>query len=349
MSRAVPKELLADYRLGHAAVRVACALWWLASEVDGRLVCLASAADVARTAGVSRRAVESQVQLQSDRKSNTLAATGWVSKHEHGWALGDPYHGGRDYHEQATPSHHGTLPPRECNPPTTGVQPSHHGSATDDLVGGRGGEIVRIEYSLCSSEAQPQPTDEPRENAALPTEDPTPELFPSEPCSPTAPKKQPARRKKSRQWNPDDRELDEMAKVMAELHRCRAAAGWKEYRWEVGRGHCGQLLCRMREGMALEYALDAVRAVVWKDAGPDHAAWPSVAAGEQAHLTRIFRLGDQDSNTGRVEKVARWVEQWVAAGRPPPSSTRHRPPPPRNARQSKGGHFLPHNEDDLLA
>ena len=118
-----------------------------------------------------------------------------------------------------------------------------------------------------------------------------------------------------------------MAQVMAELHRCRAAAGWKKYGWEVNLGHCGQLLCRMREGMTLEYALDAVRAVVWKDAGPDHATWTDVATGEQAHLTRIFRLGDHDSRTGRAEKVARWIEQWVAAGRPPPSSTRHSPPP----------------------
>ena len=122
-------------------------------------------------------------------------------------------------------------------------------------------------------------------------------------------------------YNPSELELALLEQVLAELLRCRALAGFPAKRWAAGESHCTELLERLREGRGLGYALEAVRATVWSDSKADPARLPEVAAGTHATLTRIFRRGNEESPTGRIAQVARWVEEWIEEGRPEPRST----------------------------
>ncbi len=106
-----------------------------------------------------------------------------------------------------------------------------------------------------------------------------------------------------------------MTAVLAELQRVRALAGWKARAWSVSAAHCTELLERLREGLSLVGALDAVRANAWMDAAADPSRGcvaAELAAGKHANLTRIFRPGHADKNE-------RWIEDWIDAGRPEPS------------------------------
>jgi hypothetical protein len=104
-----------------------------------------------------------------------------------------------------------------------------------------------------------------------------------------------------------------MEATMAELHRCRKLAGWREREWTVSAAHCTELLARLREGLSIHAALDAVRATVWLDTRADStsAAGAKCVAGEYANLTRIFR-------PSKGNKVERWIDDWKDAGRPEP-------------------------------
>lgn len=120
--------------------------------------------------------------------------------------------------------------------------------------------------------------------------------------------------------------------AMAELHRLRALAGWPAKAWKADSlAHGEHLLDRIREGLSIDEALDAVRATVWKDslACPDdgHVAL-KLASGGHATLTRIFRP-TRGGQRGRV------VEEWIEAGRPAPAS--RRPAALHGARVVDGG------------
>lgn len=131
-------------------------------------------------------------------------------------------------------------------------------------------------------------------------------------------------------FDPDHVELAVMEATMTELHRCRGLAGWPPREWTVSAAHCTELLARLREGLSIHAALDAVRATVWNDAqaDPSRKVGAELAAGKHANLTRIFR----PTKGGRVE---RWIDDWKHAGKPDPSP----PKPARStgAREVKGG------------
>ena len=84
----IPAALLSDRRVGHAAMRVACALWMLSVELaGGRRICAASRAEVARAAGVSVDAVDRALHRA---KGGELVVLGWVadSADLDAWELG---------------------------------------------------------------------------------------------------------------------------------------------------------------------------------------------------------------------------------------------------------------------
>jgi hypothetical protein len=130
--------------------------------------------------------------------------------------------------------------------------------------------------------------------------------------------KRAGKRGKRAGFDPSNLEQALLEQVMGELLRCRALAGFPAKRWAAGESHCTELLARLREGRGLAYALEAVRAVVWTDAKADPARLPEIASGKHATLTRIFRRGNEESPTGRIAQVARWVEEWTEAGKPEP-------------------------------
>lgn len=118
---------------------------------------------------------------------------------------------------------------------------------------------------------------------------------------------------------------------MADLHRCRALVGWDRREWKVCAAHCTELLARLREGLSIGEALDAVRATVWADSMTDPGGGrisAEMADGKHANLTRIFR-------PGKANKNARWIEDWKAAGGPDPSPRRV------NGRINHNGSFTP--------
>jgi hypothetical protein len=153
------------------------------------------------------------------------------------------------------------------------------------------------------------------------------------PTEPAEPKTRRARGPKA--FDPDHVELAVLEATMAELHRCRALAGWKAREWTVSAAHCGELLARLREDLSIHVALDSVRATVWLDARADTSqkVGAKLAAGEHANLTRIFR-------PTKGNKVERWIDEWKHAGKPDPS-----PPIPTVQR---GGAFTPRGEYETL-
>lgn len=158
--------------------------------------------------------------------------------------------------------------------------------------------------------------------------------------APVEPKpKRAGKRGKRAGFDPTDMEQALLEQVMGELLRCRALAGFPAKRWAAGESHCTELLARLREGRGLAYALEAVRAVVWTDAKADPARLPEIASGKHATLTRIFRRGNEESPTGRIAQVARWVEEWTDAGKPEP---RPRVEPTKPTK--RGGAFTPRGE-----
>lgn len=125
--------------------------------------------------------------------------------------------------------------------------------------------------------------------------------------------------KRTRTFDPDLVERSVLEAAMATLHEWRAKAGWPAKGWRADTAGHGEALLRALRGpeqLSVGEVLDAVKATVWSDSTVDpsiDAKAAKLAAGEHAHLTRIF-------GPTKAGKRQRCVERWVEEGRPEPST-----------------------------